>query len=283
MHEKCSPDLWIAGEKVMYCGNCGKELEEGSRFCPHCGCAVEEEALESPVDACAAQGRQPKRKGQKKWWILVLVLVVAAIAIGVGIAVSKIPEKGKVPDEKEAVSDQIAEEHKEEEKDRPKDEESQDGQREIPEDKEQNELPDKLPDDLEPVPTDLDVESEVLRIRKIYNDIQDHVGEYSTTSFEEGTICGTHYISADGRYRKTIIKADRENVEYERQYFYEDGKLIFAFCYKGKEENRYYFYHERMFRWIDPEKNIYDKNFDDSLWQSREMEVLTEAREVYSY
>jgi hypothetical protein len=39
----------------MFCGNCGKEIEEGTKFCTHCGCAISV-VLETVELRCSACG-----------------------------------------------------------------------------------------------------------------------------------------------------------------------------------------------------------------------------------
>lgn len=54
----------------MYCGNCGKEIENGSTFCPECGAKVD-----------AVQNRKPKIDNQKIKKLMRLVVPVLAIVI----------------------------------------------------------------------------------------------------------------------------------------------------------------------------------------------------------
>lgn len=62
----------------MYCGNCGKQIEDSSTFCPECGAKIE-------------VVQKPKVKGSqmdiKKWmrWIIPVVVIVTAIFVGLKI------------------------------------------------------------------------------------------------------------------------------------------------------------------------------------------------------
>ena len=54
----------------MYCGNCGKEIKEGSAFCPACGAKV----------VIVKTGREnSKKKNRKKFFIPVLLIIIIAI------------------------------------------------------------------------------------------------------------------------------------------------------------------------------------------------------------
>lgn len=66
----------------MYCKNCGKEMEEGSRFCPHCGT---ENALETGERSKPAAPAKKKERKKKK--PLIIAIVAAVILLVLGIAV----------------------------------------------------------------------------------------------------------------------------------------------------------------------------------------------------
>jgi len=62
----------------MYCGSCGKEIENGSTFCPECGAKVD-----------AVQNTKPKidNKKIKKLMRLVVPLLAIVIVAFVGIKI----------------------------------------------------------------------------------------------------------------------------------------------------------------------------------------------------
>ena len=66
----------------MYCKNCGKEMEENSRFCPHCGTENTSATGESSKPAA------PVKKGErKKKKPLIIAIAAAVILLVLGIAV----------------------------------------------------------------------------------------------------------------------------------------------------------------------------------------------------
>lgn len=66
----------------MYCKNCGKEMEEGSRFCPHCGTENASATGESSKPAAPV-----KKKERKKKKPLIIAIVAVVILLVLGIAV----------------------------------------------------------------------------------------------------------------------------------------------------------------------------------------------------
>ena len=82
----------------MYCGNCGKEIENGSAFCPECG-----------VKAEAVQNAKPKINNQKmkKRMRLVVLILVIVIAAFVGIKIISYVQGIPSDEEIQAVANNI--------------------------------------------------------------------------------------------------------------------------------------------------------------------------------
>lgn len=133
------------------------------------------------------------------------------------------------------------------------------------------ELPSQAASDL-PV---IDVETEVEQIRSWFSETQSHVSEYAVERPETGV---ERYDSGGGSVKIVLAKGfDGRN--YERDYYYHDGELYFAFVFNGGEEHRLYFSYGTLIRYIDENKNTYDygqtEAFDD--WA----EWVTEEAEKY--
>lgn len=62
----------------MYCGNCGKEMEQTAKFCPHCGAENPNLQAETPADrpqAAAAEGNH------RKVGIAAVAVIAAAVIL----------------------------------------------------------------------------------------------------------------------------------------------------------------------------------------------------------
>lgn len=66
----------------MYCKNCGKEMEEGSRFCPHCG--TENASVTGEGSKPAAPVKKKERR-KKKPFIIAVAAVVVLLVLGVAV------------------------------------------------------------------------------------------------------------------------------------------------------------------------------------------------------
>jgi len=79
----------------------------------------------------------------------------------------------------------------------------------------------------------------------------------------------------NGKIIKIIVFAFGETGRATKEYYFENEKLIFAFTKEDyydrpmyvegakiskTDENRYYFYNEELFLWLDPDKNEIDLN-----------------------
>ena len=91
-----------------------------------------------------------------------------------------------------------------------------------------------------------DVEDEVTRIREVYSDIVSGIssGIYEERNLAEGII---GYYEA-GILRAVVIAKGTNGIKYARWYYYENGKLLFAY-YEEADAHRFYFYEEGLIRW----------------------------------
>lgn len=96
-----------------------------------------------------------------------------------------------------------------------------------------------------------DVESEVAKIRTLYYATQDDPG----TEDVRGDVS---YYAQSGRVTKIVCQGGYNNWGYSREYFYDNGKLYFAFIFKGTEEHRLYFKDGTLIRYIDDHGTVMD-------------------------
>lgn len=77
----------------MFCKNCGKKLDEGTKFCPNCGTLVQEfEQKQENRESHENHTHHNKKSGRKATAIIILVVVLVAGFLGyntVGLAMTK--------------------------------------------------------------------------------------------------------------------------------------------------------------------------------------------------
>lgn len=117
-----------------------------------------------------------------------------------------------------------------------------------------------------------DVDSEVEHIRALYYATQEDPG--TLTEYH-----GAAYYTDNGSITKIICPGGYRDWGYSRNYFYDNGKLYFAFVYDGTIEHRLYFADGTLIRYIDDKGTImnYGDIDCDCPMQSR---VVAEAAEV---
>ena len=92
----------------------------------------------------------------------------------------------------------------------------------------------------------VDVETEVSRIRAIYNDTVANMqaGRYTERSLGQGVVA-----YSDGRQIKcVVVPRGVYGMDYSRWYYYEGDDLIFAY-YEAEDAHRFYFYDGDLMRW----------------------------------
>ncbi|MBQ9932837.1 MAG: hypothetical protein IJO69_03260 [Ruminiclostridium sp.] len=89
-----------------------------------------------------------------------------------------------------------------------------------------------------------DVESEVSRIRAIYNDTVANMDRWSVVVEQEGI--NMYYNEWD--LKCVIVPRGAWGIDYSRYYYYENQELIFAY-YEAQDAHRFYFYEGELMRW----------------------------------
>ncbi|MFK2826010.1 hypothetical protein QYG89_10080 [Bacillus sp. B190/17] len=101
-----------------------------------------------------------------------------------------------------------------------------------------------------------EVEPIIKNIRAEYNAINSQIS--SMTKRDTLSMEG-HKKQVFRNSRGIIKKVIEITPEGSMEYYYDDTEtLFFIFFYKGRIENRFYFYQNQMIRWIDPSRAIID-------------------------
>lgn len=95
--------------------------------------------------------------------------------------------------------------------------------------------------------SDSEVESQVLKIRAEYGNINNTEGNFQKTDAGKGV---TIYKDKNGVTRKKVMENVPESGGKTEFYYWNDGKLFFSFSVHSGEEHRYYFQNDKMIRWI---------------------------------
>lgn len=88
-----------------------------------------------------------------------------------------------------------------------------------------------------------------------------------------------YYYAPTAADSKVVLPNGTDGWNYSREYYYHDGKLVFAFIYNGSEEHRLYFKDDHMIRYIDEDKISYDFGWLDPFdgWAERAQEEAYRA------
>ncbi len=79
---------------------------------------------------------------------------------------------------------------------------------------------------------------------------------------------------------KKVLSNGTDGWDYSREYYYHNGRLVFAFIYNGTEEHRLYFKDRHMIRYIDENHAVFDYGALDPYrdWAER---ALEEAERIF--
>lgn len=134
----------------------------------------------------------------------------------------------------------------------------------------------ELPPEAASALSEINVEAEVAQIRAWFSETQEHLSEYAVAASETGI---ERYDSGDGLV-KIVLPKGFGGRNYERDYYFHDGELYFAFVFNGAEEHRLYFSYGPLIRYIDENKNIYDYGYTEAFDDWAEW-VAEEAEKYY--
>lgn len=132
----------------------------------------------------------------------------------------------------------------------------------------------ELPPEAASALSEINVEAEVAQIRSWFTETQTHLSEYARGDDNSNGL-DYYYSYGENGLAKIVVPKGYGGCDYERDYYYHDGELYFAFVFNGEEEHRLYFSYGLLIRYIDENKNTYDyghtEAFDDwAKWVAEE-------------
>lgn len=155
--------------------------------------------------------------------------------------------------------------------------ESDENKEEIEVIKEENANP-EVEDEEQNVVEPIDIESEIDKIRNMYNVFQNNKENYQPLEVNDKV---TAYLDSNENVVFLVVQRGCDNIDFERWYLINHGELVFSFVYNGLNEHRLYFKNGVLFRYIDQDI-IYDNvaGIEECEWkntcQNESKEILSE-------
>lgn len=116
------------------------------------------------------------------------------------------------------------------------------------------------------------VEAMVKQIRGKYYSTQNHLDTLEKTNDGKYTI----YRNSGGSAERVDFKINNTNV----CFYYDNGELYFVFAFENKKENRFYFYNNCIFRWIDESAAVHDNEQNNPELENWQRVILDEAAQL---
>lgn len=123
--------------------------------------------------------------------------------------------------------------------------------------------------------TDAEIKKMVAEIRELYVKTQSELKSYKCDGFR--------YYDSQGLVHVDIRAGGFDGFvdnSYNREYYYKNGRLKFAFIYKNGLENRFYFENGKMFRWKDENGVIHDQATNNNEYLKWEKDILKESEKA---
>ena len=287
----------------MFCAKCGNELVDGAKFCSKCGTRIFFADVENLEDGYTTLSEESQSRslengfkeigtGNKKKTVIPVVISLLIVTALVIVSISYYftnndkknsePEKSVVNGEDAQIKSSLAASNVAEKNDT---ESIIDNTEQIEDNQfvENDDIISGAEQEAEDINNNLtigdteyaaletlDTESEVLRIREVYNTIQNDCQNYDITNHDWGTFYD------GGQYKKVLVRSGYNSIEFERWYFFENDTLFFSFYFVGSDEQRFYFYDSKLFRWKDNDIT-YDKEYEISGWKDWEDSIISES------
>ncbi len=121
--------------------------------------------------------------------------------------------------------------------------------------------------------TSSEIKNMVAEIRELYVKTQSELKQYKCVSgfkyYNAGTL--VHIDIRAGKFNGGVSN------NYNREYYFKDGELKFAFIYNESAQNRFYFENGKMFRWKDENGATHDQKSEIPEYKEWESNILKEA------
>lgn len=214
--------------QTMRCRGCGAVLKPGTAFCTQCGVPV------SSIVNVPVTKENVKTKGSIAWKIIIAVITVIALSLVVFIGYYFADQYGIFERDREEKMETDSEDT---ESKKPVNEETKTTESILDEEIELEESP---------VAEGVDVEDMVLRIRDKYDKIVNGISSnsYDVIMIDEGAMA----YSEQDQIKAIVVKKDYGGSDYARYFYYDGGKLFFAF-YESTDSHRLYFDGDQLLRW----------------------------------
>lgn len=154
-------------------------------------------------------------------------------------------------------------------------EETKPVQPEEPEKSVEKEQAPKQEEPKETAETDENLETDITKIRELYNQTQNNLENLTAVQTDADT---TEYKDAEGNIKKMEVIHGTDDYEW---YFFENDKLIFVYTEKDDAQDRYYFKDDMLIRWIDSYDNYHDGETQNVRYQVQNDKYIRNAYFMY--
>lgn len=255
-------------DQTMKCKGCGAVLKPGTAFCTQCGTPV------SPTANVPVAKENVKAKGSKAGKIIIAVITVIALLF-IGFICYYFADQYGIFDRDG--KEKMETGSKDIESNKSVNEETKTTESMLHDEIELEESTDAEDADI------MDVEDIVLQIRDRYDKIVNGISSssYDILIVDEGTLA----YSEQGQIIAIVIKKDYGGSDYARYFYYDGGKLFFAY-YESADSHRLYFEGDQLIRWRycpDAADNSKATNYDlenTSEYYRWENDVLAESENL---
>lgn len=196
---------------MKHCSNCGHIQYDDGVYCERCGNTLEE--VESAPE---------KNKSHKKLIVALVVGVLVLLLCVIILVVLLARDRGKTPINSDTATSESV----------------------IPQISASPSNEEVAGSSSTNVVNSINVESEVTRIRSVYNEIEN---DCSSGSMSESSLNGASLFANNKGQRKVVASYGDNGIPYTQYYYYDNGDLIFCY-FEAEDSYRLYFVDGRLIR-----------------------------------